>query len=143
MPYLPETNELLLNDEEAHWVSNNPTRWAEMMECEFKHPSSAPSFLGHRLQTCLTHYHERWFRPRSGFRLIKGELYSRIGVSFGWDAPTQSYLPVSVQGVRKGCKKPVRIGTATDLNIRWFADGPRHERHRQILQGETIWEPAV
>ena len=142
MPYLPETDELLLNDEEAYWISNHPERWAEMVEHEFKNPSSAPVFLNFRLQTCLTHYRERWYYPATPYGVIKCDLYRRIGVSCQWDATTKSYLPVSVQGIRKGCKNPKQIGTATDLNIRFADDRTYKEVQRPILHGETRWLPA-
>lgn len=142
MPYLPETDELLLNAEESRWVSEHPEKWDAMVKREFQHPSSAPCFLANHLHSALAKYRQRWFDSTERYAPIRNELYRCILVTCEWNAATQSYFPVCVSGIRKGCKNPKYIGTAAELGLR-FADETSSTREmlRRVVREGHYWRP--
>lgn len=147
MPYLPETDELLFDDEERHWVSTHSEDWEMMMKS-----STLPHALALSLRSRLTKYRSRQYIPAAAKHIsllsLNGVFYRKLLVDFKWDTDAKDYAPGTVCGLTKGARHYKPVGQADALSLK-FADalGTTHESARRLVsKGNTwrlAWDPSV
>jgi hypothetical protein len=162
MSYIPETDEIIYNDEERAWVMNNPDEWSNIVSTH----SNARS-IGNKLISILHPPFKRSYVPYDDYKstkrvatniikscMLEDRHVRELIVEYKWNTKLQEYEIDTMYGREKGDRKncdfhnyyaehnPIQI-LDTDSNTKIRTSLYLWKKYDVIKINNCVWEKRV